>query len=90
VNVTALVTAILGAALGAMVTRDLMRGQRWTAASRAGMGGASLLFLVTIGNGTWLEHQVVSGVAIALMLASMAASGRARREKPRDVNGFLR
>jgi hypothetical protein len=50
----------------------------------------SLLFLVTIGTGTWLEHQVVSGVAIALMVASMAAGGRARREKRHDVDGFLR
>jgi ABC-type uncharacterized transport system permease subunit len=86
VNIIALGTALLGAALGALVMRDLMRGQRWMAASRAGFGVASLLFLVTVGSGTWLERQVVSGVAIALMTASLAAGGRARREKQRDAD----
>ena len=33
-DITALTAAVLGAALGATVTRDLVRGRRWTAAER--------------------------------------------------------
>jgi hypothetical protein len=90
VDTTALVTAIIGTVMGAAVARDLMRGRRWSAAGGAAMGGAALLNLVTMGNRSWLEHQVVFVVGIALLIGSMAAFGAARREKQHDVGGFLR
>jgi hypothetical protein len=89
VNATALLTAIIGAAYGAVVARDLMRGRRWMAASRVGIGAPSLLELVTLGHGSWLEHQVIFVICIALLIASLAAYGLDRREKQHDVSGFL-
>jgi hypothetical protein len=90
VDNTALVTAIIGAGWGAMVMRDLMLGRRWYAAGRAGMSGASLLQITTIGNRSLLEHQVVFAIGIAVIIASMIAFEVARREKQRDVRGLLR
>ena len=59
------------------------------AAGSAGMGGALLLNFVTMGNRSWLEHQIVFAVGIALIIASMAAFGADRGKKQRDVSGFL-
>jgi hypothetical protein len=90
VDSTALVAAILGAAWGAMVARDLIRGRRWTAVGKAGIGSAGELNLVTLGNGSWLEHQVISVIGLALIIASAAAFGAGRRKQQRDVDGFHR
>ena len=57
--------AIMEPVWGSMVTRDLMLGRRLTATGRAGLGGASLLNLVNLGNWSRLEHQVVFAVVIS-------------------------
>ena len=82
-NITALVTAVIGAAWGAIFTRDLIRGRRWSAAGDAGIGIASLLNLVTMGSGSWLEHQVIFGIGLVLTVASMAAFAADRRDGQR-------
>lgn len=89
-NITALVTAVIGAAWGAVFTRDLIRGRRWSAAGDAGIGIASLLNLVTVGRGAWLEHQVIFGISLVLAVASMAAFAAARRGGQRGARGFPR
>ncbi len=89
-NITALVTALIGAAWGAIATRDLIRGRRWSAAGDTGIGIASLLNFVTMGRGPWLENQVIFGISLVLAVASMAAFAVDRRDGQRGARGFPR
>jgi hypothetical protein len=90
VDSTALFTAIIGAAYGAMVAYRLARGQRWVAVGLAAMGSVWLLDLVTLDRGSLLEHRVILITSIALVILSIAAMGAAQKDRERDPRGFLR
>ena len=88
-NSTALLTAIGGAAFGAMVAYRVMRGQRWIAVGLAAIGSVILLNVVTLGKGTVLEHRVILLVSVALVILNLVAVGAASRDRRRDLGGFL-
>lgn len=87
---TALFTAIIGAAYGAMVACRLARGQRWMATGLAAMGSATLVNSVTWGKGSLLEHRVIFIASVALVILFIAAMGAAQKDRERDLGRFLR
>lgn len=87
---TALITAITGAAYGAMVAYRLARGQWWTATGLAAIGITFVADFVTSGNWSLLEHRIIFIASIALIIFAVAAFGAARRDGERDHEGFLR
>jgi hypothetical protein len=90
VDSTALFTAIIGAAYGAMVAYRLARGQRWMATGLAAIGSATLVNSVTWGKGSLLEHRVVFIASVALVILFIAAMGAAQKDRERDLGRFLR
>ena len=87
---TALVTAIVGAAYGAMVAYRLAIGQRWMAAALAAIGSANVATFVTFGKGSPLEHRLILIADVALATLFLAALGAAQKDRERDLRGFLR
>lgn len=76
---TALVAAIFGTALGALVAYCVVRRRWWKAAGSLALGGASLLNIVTQGNQSHLEHRVVLDATMILIACfAIAAIGDAR------------
>jgi hypothetical protein len=90
VDSTALFTAIIGAAYGAMVAYRLARGQGWTAVALAAIGSVNLATFVTLGRGSLLEHRVILIAFVALVILSLAASGAAQKDRERYPGGLLR
>ena len=64
---TALFTAIIGAAYGAMVAYRLARNERWIATGLAAIGSATLVNSVTWGKGSLLEHRIIFIASAALV-----------------------
>jgi ABC-type Fe3+-siderophore transport system permease subunit len=85
VDSTALLTAIMGAAYGAMVVYRLAKGQRWMATAVAAIGSVILANLVTLGNRSRLEPHVILIASVALTILFLAASGAAQKERERDL-----
>jgi peptidoglycan/LPS O-acetylase OafA/YrhL len=76
---TALVTAIFGAALGAVVAYCVVKRRWWKAAGSLALGGASLMNIVTQGNQSHLEHRLVLDATMILFACFViAAIGDAR------------
>lgn len=89
-NTTALVTAITGAAYGAMIAYRLAKGQRWTATGLAAIGTVVLANLVTMGNRSQPEHLIIYIASIALATLYLAACAAAQKHRERDLGRFLR
>ncbi len=87
---TALVTAIIGAAYGAMVGYRLAIGQRWMAIALAAIGSVNLATFVTWGSRSLLEHRVILIADVALAILFLAACGAAQNDRELDLRGFLR
>ena len=86
---TALFTAIIGAAYGAMVAYRLARGQRWIATGLAAIGSATLVNSVTWGKGSLLEHRAIFIASVALVILFIAAIGAAQKARERELGRFL-
>jgi hypothetical protein len=56
----------------------------------AAIGIASLQNLVTMGNGSFLEHLVLAAISVALVIFALAAFGIAKQHRQRDYEGLLR
>jgi hypothetical protein len=69
---TALVTAIFGAALGAVVAYCVVKRRWWKAAGILALGGASLMNIVTEGNQSHLEHRLVLDATMILFACCFA------------------
>ena len=87
---TALFTAIIAAACGAMAAYRVARGQRWMAVTLAAIGTVNLATFVTLGTGSLLEHRVILIASTALVILFLAASGAARKDGERFPGVFLR
>jgi hypothetical protein len=90
VDGTALFTAIMGAAYGAMVADRLARGLRWMALGLAAVGITQLANFVTLGKGSVPEHRVIFIASIVLTIFFIVALGAAQRDRERDLGRFLR
>ena len=81
----ALIAALFGAAFGAAVAYRIVRRQWWDASGICALGTAALLGIVTEGNKSRLEHNVVFAVELVLLACfavAVRAGIRARRQLP--------
>ncbi len=72
-NAPALLTGLLGAALGTGVCYRLTRREWWAAGGLAAIGAFGLLLTVTEGNRSHVERVIVFAVSMGLLLLTPVA-----------------
>jgi hypothetical protein len=84
VDSRALIAAIFGAVIGAAVAYRVVKRQWWQASAMSAAGAAALLGIVTEGNRSRPEHNVVFAVELVLLGYFAVAARAGMRVRRRD------